>query len=405
MSSLSVADPRFVAMLERVEVVSMQSLGKYKFMMFGSGIFAKEIYKSLPDNVTAIIEHPENINNKSIAGMMSCMPPKEATGVVLLATKAVAFKLNQMKALATVASNAIEKILIIDPCISQSNLDVKSSKNRILLFEHGRTILRHLDHLKGFRKYFSTTWERPVVSICPLTLYFYHDLWHSPDVFVWGGQREVHQIIDIAMPKKKKTYLEYGFFPQSSYFYMDKKGVNQECSLMDDDLSWIDKTHLKKLDEVKKQFLRNYSHKGSNYVLVPLQVPDDANVVNCSRFNRGMQDFIDFIDSNYSERERIVFKAHPKDPHRNDYVFHGREVSDLPFLELLQHAKHVHGITSSTLFESVMAGVDVIFEGNSLLSKHVGNHKKLLAGMVDRQASIIESDLAYWLDKYSHVSL
>ena len=402
MSSLSVADPRFVALLERIEVVSMQSLGKYKFMMFGSGIFAKEIYKSFPDNVTAVIEHPENINNTSYVGMKSCVPPEEAAGVVLLATSPVAFKLNQMKALATMASKAIEKILIIDPCISESNLDVKSSKNSILLFDCG--ILKHLEHLKGFREYFQRL-GRPVVTTCPDKIYFYRDLWDSPDVFVWGGQREVYQIIDVAMPKKKKTYLENGFFPQSSYFYMDKKGVNQECSLMDDDLSWIDKTHLKKLDEVKKQFLRNYSHKSSDYVLVPLQVPDDANVVNCSRFNHGMQEFIDFIDSSYSERERIVFKAHPKDPYRNDYIFHGREVSDLPFLELLQHAKHVHGITSSTLFESVMAGVDVIFEGNSLLSKHVGNHQKLLAGMVDRQASINESDLAYWLDKYSHVSL
>ena len=144
MLSLSVTDPKFVTMMERVEVVSLQSLAKYKFMMFGSGVVAKEIYKSFPHNVTAVIEHSAHINNKSITGVSSFVPPEKASGVVLLATSKVAFKLNQMKALATMASEAVEKILIIDTTISQRNLDVKSVKNAILLLEPSKKFSKRL---------------------------------------------------------------------------------------------------------------------------------------------------------------------------------------------------------------------------------------------------------------------
>ena len=204
--------------------------------------------------------------------------------------------------------------------------------------------------------------------------------------------------------KGNRTYIEFGFFPQKNHYYFDKIGVNDKCSLMTDSLDWIDSTHLERLKNIKSDFLSNFQHQSKDYVLVPLQVPNDANVIYTSRFNNGMQEFIDYVCAYHPAGTKLIFKAHPKDRVRKEYNYYGHASSDLPFLTLLQSARLVHGITSSTLYEAALAGVPVISEGNSLLNKHSDQINKLLAAMVDRQINVQQQNLDYWLNEYSNFS-
>ena len=223
-------------------------------------------------------------------------------------------------------------------------------------------------------------------------------------VFIWNGQRDFFQpaLSYLAARNIPVTYMEAGFFPQDQHFYLDRYGVNQKCRLMSDDLGWVGEKHLERIRTTRDNFFGNISLLNEDYVLIPLQVPTDANIVYCSRFTSGMQEFIDYICDIYKGRERLVFKVHPKDPYNGQYRFYGHETSDANFAELLSRAKKVHGITSSTLYEAALAGIETISEGESLLNRHSHQVKKLLAAMIDRQAHVNETDLSYWLRTYSN---
>ncbi|GAA0366823.1 hypothetical protein GCM10009092_33960 [Bowmanella denitrificans] len=393
------------SLLKKLKPVTFEQLGKYRFMLFGSGGFAKRIYKEYKKCIVGLIEYENALLNAKPSHFESIwFLPEQASGTVLLGTGNGTFQFNQLCALSEQAADRIDEILVVDPYLSLRGFQFSSLDKNILLFEHADGVVRHGKHLSKLKKYFSRRGFN-TLSICPLMLLYYRDFLKCENLLIFNGQRKLYDIVFDSFPNKKLTYIEYGFFPQSEYYYFDKKGVNHRCSLMNDSLDWIDKHHLLELEKIKSFFLKDFKSVALDYILVPLQVPDDANILNCSRFTNGMQEFIDYIDSEYSARERVVFKPHPKDPYQHQYDYRGREVSELPFLTLLKHAKSVHGITSSTLYEAALAGVDVISEGTSVLNQHIDQKDKLLAAMVERQIHVENSDPRYWLDKYSHIDL
>lgn len=388
--------------LKKIVPISLEEIDQYSFMLFGSGGYAKKIYQNYSSRIIAIVEHENRLVETKNIFSIKCLPPKEAKGNVLIGSDIGNFQFNQLKALANSDHSEIEKILLLDPYIESRNIEQQPPDKTILLLEHASGVSRHGPLLDNFKRYLNHQ-GLAVTSLCPLTLYYYPQYTDSRDVIFFSGQRELYDIGRDIFKEKRSTYMEYGFFPQYEHFYMDKIGVNQDSSLMVDDLDWVEKSHLQNVEKVKKHFLINFRHEAANYVLVPLQVPDDPNIMKCSRFKNGMQEFIDYIVAYYPTTESIVFKAHPKDPYRKTYNYWGKTSSEVPFLELLSCAKHVHGITSSTLYEAVLAGVDVILEGNSILAQHTHQKHKLLAAIIDRQVSIMEKDMSFWLQRYSNI--
>jgi len=227
----------------------------------------------------------------------------------------------------------------------------------------------------------------------------------SEEVLLWGGQKFPFAILDTLGVSRRRSYIEYGFFPQSDFYYLDRNGVNNKRSLMSDDFSWLRDHHFDLLERTRRSFLSGFNRLSDRFIVVPLQVPSDSNVLFCSRFNAGMQQFIDYICDCYPEHEEIVFKAHPKDPYKATYKFHGRRVSEEPFLNLLSHARLVHGITSSTLYEAALAGIPVIPEGESLLNQHRSNTEGLLAAMVSRQMHVSQMDVQAYIEDNSNLQL
>ncbi|WP_111976519.1 capsular polysaccharide export protein, LipB/KpsS family [Algibacillus agarilyticus] len=389
-----------VNILNKVKPVAITYLADKRYMLFGSGGFAKKIYEYNPQNVLGFIDYTVsgivNVRNE-----VPVFVPEQAKGIVVLGTGNGSFQFNQLNALAPFAHN-IEQVLLVDPYIDTRHIDVAPPEKTVLMLEHADGVKRHARHLTGIKEYL-TKQGLTVTSICPNTLFYYKEYWQSRDIVIWGGQRPLYQIAQSVFSERAKTYVEYGFFPQSEHIYLDKLGVNQNCSLMFDDLTWVEDRHYQALNNLKASYLADFKHKTADYVLVPLQVPDDANIINCSRFTKGMQEFIDYVVDYYPKNYKLLFKAHPKDPFRSQYHYHGHPSSELPFLTLLENAKHVHGITSSCLYEASLAGLDVITEGTSLLSVHKGNYEGLFAAMVDRQVEIKNEDIADYVMKYSSI--
>lgn len=396
-------DQNLLSLLKKLRPLTEDELGGFDFMMFGSGGFAENIVKKFGKNITKRIEYEDTLCRMTLDEPVNrwCRP-ENASGRIVLGTGTGSYQYNQLCELAKNGHGDIQEIFLVDPYLQQRNIDVLDGNSTVLLLEHACGVERHGPLLRNFKQYFADK-GKVVTSICPLTLHYYNQYLDCQDVIVFSGQRDLYDIGRDAFKHVNLTYMEYGFFPQSEHFYLDKRGVNQDSTLMGDDLNWVNNTHLEKLAEVKNTFLNGFSHLSCDYVLVPLQVPDDPNIAKCSRFTNGMQEFIDYIVGLYPQTQKIVFKAHPKDPQRFTYDYRGKSHSDKPFLSLLENASSVHGITSSTLYEAALACIDVVTEGKSILAKHYHQKDKLFAAMVDRQTSKFDTDFSYILQKYSNL--
>ncbi|MFA3790615.1 hypothetical protein AB6T38_05825 [Aliiglaciecola sp. SL4] len=392
-----------LSLLKKIKPISPQQIGKYSFMLFGTGGYAKDIYQQHQSRVSAVIEYKDRILLGKPCFTSQLILPEEAKGCVLIGSDIGNYQYNQLKSLAETDHSQIEDILLVDPFIDFRNINKKPPEQSIVLLEHASGVARHGPLLRQFRDYFERQ-GLAVTSLCPLTLYYYPQYINCRDVVIFSGQRDLYDIGRHVFSTKKITYMEYGFFPQAEHFYLDKLGVSQDSSLMIDDLSWVEPKHLKKLNQVRQNFLANFEHVANDYVLVPLQVPDDPNIVKCSRFKKGMQEFIDYIVNFYPQDQVIMFKPHPKDPNIAQYDYRGKSHSDMPFLTLLRRASCVHGVTSGALYEAALAGIDVETEGTSILAKHQYQKDKLFAAMVDRQVCHNGDNLLHVLQKYSHLN-
>lgn len=400
---MSCISPAVAALLDKVVPVSFTDLKGKVVTLFGTGGYAQRIVELANPIVKDVIEYAGDRAIASTTGK-PCIFPWQASGDIVLATGNGSYQFNQLQALSDAAIDSLGKIYIIDEYAAQRAISDTDPEDAIIIFEHADGVERHGAHLAGIKTFFRKR-GKTLVSVCPLMLGYYTQFHQCKNVLVWNGQRPLYQIVYHYMPDVKPTFVEYGFFPQSDYVYVDKLGVNQECSLMNDDLDWINENHLNALEALRANFLKDYRAETPEYILVPLQVPDDANILNSSRFCNGMQEFIDYIDALYADNVKVVFKAHPKDPHRHSYQYHNREVSELPFMTLLAKAEKVHGITSSTLYEALLAGVEVISEGTSLINVHRHQTEKLLAAMLDRQMLVNSDNIEQKFINYSKLDV
>jgi len=217
------------------------------------------------------------------------------------------------------------------------------------------------------------------------------------DLFMcWNGQEKCHGPIIREVKERgiKILYIECAFFPQSKFYYVDKLGINATASIMNDDFSYISSEHIEKLNKFRHEYLgdRKWSSSGE-YILCPLQLDHDTNVINNSPYN--IQEFINHVDSTFP-CEKVLYKSHPLMPHlryntKNEIIRNGN------FLDLVQNAKLVYGINSTCLLESALMKVPTVAIGNCWLRQHKGNEEKLLAKIVDMQIPVSETNLDYWL--------
>jgi capsule polysaccharide export protein KpsC/LpsZ len=275
-----------------------------------------------------------------------------------------------------------------------------------LFFYTVNPVINIEDYLQGFFNCLESQSIKVVVRH-PLQIVEDTDLLNAAGVIVWNGSMRVHSPIinkcrslHIAV-----TYAECGFFPQKQFFYLDKCGVNAKSQLNQDDLCWVTENEVSMLAMARSHYQVQHQVEQGNYILVPLQVPSDSNIINHSRFKNGMQEFINYIEALYPD-EQLWFKPHPKDRFKDNYHYtHGRTVEgDLN--ALIAGAKKIHGINSSVLYEAALMGKEVVVEGDCLLKRHEGNTEKLLAAMLTRQFNIADKSFSQEkIDRFSHLNI
>lgn len=218
-------------------------------------------------------------------------------------------------------------------------------------------------------------------------------------VFMWGGEDICCQSLkevcnEMGIPW---SVLEVGWFPQSSFWTLDEEGINARSSLMHDDLSWVTDEHLQNMQQFREQYIGNNKWVGGGgYILVPLQLDEDSNIVLHSPF-KSMQEFVNHCEWKFRD-QRLVFKMHPKFRGKLNGSGKSFVVNDgSSFLDAAKHASLVYGINSTCLLEAALAGCPVEAIGDGFLKAHAHQKDKLLAALVDRQIPVGEADLDYWL--------
>jgi glycosyltransferase involved in cell wall biosynthesis len=213
-------------------------------------------------------------------------------------------------------------------------------------------------------------------------------IWHGED----GHAAQMRQWCEeLGIPA---FYMEVGWFPQRDYFFIDPKGINASSSLMDDDFSWVGDEHYTKLAHLRQSYLGDLQWTRKNeYVLVPLQIEEDANILYHSPY-KTMQEFIDRVEVKFADKN-VIIKQHPR--------CHKEFTSRFPItrkgniLDMAKDAELVFGINSTSLLETAMMGVPTVAVGRCLLNASKDT-EKLLAALVDRQIPVQATDLSYWVD-------
>jgi len=219
-------------------------------------------------------------------------------------------------------------------------------------------------------------------------------------VYMWNGQNDHHQIVrglcaEMGIPC---SILEVGYFPQSKWFTIDQDGINATASLMRDQLDWVDDEHLKSLAELRDDYLGERKWRGGDgSILVPLQLARDTNVRDHSEVE-DMQDLINLCEERF-DGEQLRFKLHPRD--ESSYTSRHPIVREGAFLDMAVTAERVVGLNSTCLLEAVLLGAPTEALGDGFLRAHAGREERLLAALVDKQVPVGETEIEYWISKYS----
>lgn len=202
---------------------------------------------------------------------------------------------------------------------------------------------------------------------------------HASIVAIWNG----HQFTTPLSAKLCRVreiphfFFELGMLPQSETYLIDPKGFCGD-SILNGDLSWVTEEDMQKMYRKREELQALYPLDPQGNVLAPLQIHNDSQVLFYSRYT-DMDQFIADVESRYPDHE-IIARPHPKGGKSHQFK-RAKEVFEGDFLSNAAKASLVVGITSTTLYESVVLGVPVVAFGNHPLATHPPElHNRVAAG-------------------------
>jgi hypothetical protein len=213
---------------------------------------------------------------------------------------------------------------------------------------------------------------------------------------IWNGYQHTSMSVTKICELRgiPKCYIEWGMLPQSDNFFIDPLGFCGQ-SILCKDLSWVDKKDMEALCLKREYMQKQYPRDDGGYVLVPLQIENDTQVLHNSPYNN-MEEFVSHVESMYPN-STIIVKPHPKSPTKRTFN-RAHSTDEKDFLKLASNASVVVSISSTTLYESAILGVPVVALGEHPIRLNKKDKlDKVLAGAlalnIDRSSGSIKSVL------------
>jgi hypothetical protein len=223
---------------------------------------------------------------------------------------------------------------------------------------------------------------------------------HANFAVIWNGYQHtamsVSKICELRLIPK--CYLEWGMLPQSDNFFVDPLGFCGR-SILCKDLSWVTKNDLESLYNKREELQKKYIVEDHGYVLVPMQIENDTQVLYNSHYNN-MEEFVAHVEHMYPHN-KIIVKAHPNSPRKRK--FNRAEYTDTKdFLEVASKASLVISISSTCLYESAILGVPVIALGDHPIRLNKKDRiDRILAGAIALNIDRSTGNLKQVLDRFN----
>lgn len=213
---------------------------------------------------------------------------------------------------------------------------------------------------------------------------------------IWNGYQHTSMSVSRICELRgiPKCYIEWGMLPQSDNFFIDPLGFCGS-SILCKDLSWVTEKDLEILYEKREALQKEYPVEDGGYVLVPMQIENDTQVLHNSHYNN-MYEFVSHVENMYPNNT-IIVKPHPKSPAKRNFN-RAQTTDETNFLKLASHASVVVSITSTTLYEAGILGVPIVALGDHPVRLNKKDKlDKVLAGAmalnIDRSNGSIKSVL------------
>jgi len=220
-------------------------------------------------------------------------------------------------------------------------------------------------------------------------------------VVIWNGMQQSGPLVtNLCKIRNIPTvYIEWGLLPQSTTYLVDPKGFTGN-SILCEDISWVNEEDLLKLYETRLDLQEKYPLSDRGYVLVPLQIENDTQILQYTKY-RNMDEFVRDIEYMYPNN-RIIVKSHPKSRAKRN--FNKAVMSTEPdFLKLASQASIVVGLTSTTLCEAAILGKPVVSLGEHALNKNdLRDRDKVLAGMLALNLDRKTGNMRSILDRFNY---
>lgn len=168
----------------------------------------------------------------------------------------------------------------------------------------------------------------------------------------------------------RTVYMEHGWLPQRDFFYIDPVATGGRSA--------IAKARLKpgsdeRVAETVKKLKDYYKYRPlpvgfpKDYVLVPLQLNGDTSVMLDSPYIKTMSTLMGFIRKHFPDIP-ILLKRHPLDRSNHDNCGAIEARPDVRFNDLVQNARAIIGINSTTLIEALIHGKPIATLGYNVAS-------------------------------------
>jgi capsule polysaccharide export protein KpsC/LpsZ len=127
-------------------------------------------------------------------------------------------------------------------------------------------------------------------------------------------------------------FIENGMLPQRPNITIDLKGFCGD-SMLNGDLSWVTESDMENLFARREELQKRYPIRDEGFVLVPLQIHNDAQVLYHSSFN-SMRDLIVHVRSLYPNH-KIISRPHPRGGNRYQHFEDVENITHLTQREVL----------------------------------------------------------------------
>lgn len=195
----------------------------------------------------------------------------------------------------------------------------------------------------------------------------------NPDrLIIFNGYASQSSGVTAYLKTKYSTlFMEQAWLPQANNVYLDHEGLGGRSWLAKQDLAASNLP----INEDAVANIKKHFDPGANplpsfgdYILVPMQVEHDTQIVLDSPYFKTMRSLVDYVLHHFPDF-RVVVKLHP----RSTQTLSQRKTEhivgpDITMNRLAAYARAIIGINSTSLVEALVHEKPIISLGNSILS-------------------------------------